>query len=137
MDNHKPFIIVVDDDNEDRYLLHSSFAELGLDDNVKYFGDALQFMRYMELISSLPVHPSLFLLDYRMPYMHGKGLLTYLKVNSAFRDVPVVVFSSEVLDADTKEKLADLGVSACYQKGLTQEEIIESLREMLKMALPV
>jgi CheY-like chemotaxis protein len=136
MDLQKPFIVVVDDDDEDRYLLNHSFIEIELDDNVKFFGDALQFIKYTELISSLNVKPSLIILDYKMPYMSGKAVLTYLKSNEFFREVPVVILSS-CLNEETKAKLFELGVSACYQKGSEFRTLIEDLREIVKYAAPV
>jgi len=136
MDQQKPFIIVVDDDNEDRYLLHYSFNEIGLDENVKFFGDALQFIKYTELISSLNVKPSLIILDYKMPYMNGKAVVNYLKSNVFYKEIPVVILTSELSD-ETRNKLFDLGVTACYEKGLNYEELIADLREILKFAAPV
>jgi CheY-like chemotaxis protein len=136
MDQHKPFIIVVDDDDEDRYLLHYSFNEIGLDENVKFFGDALQFIKYTELISTLNVKPSLIILDYKLPYMNGKAVVYYLKSNAFYKEVPVVILTSELSD-ETRNKLFDLGVTACYQKGVNYEELTEDLREILKFAAPV
>ena len=136
MDLQKPFIVVVDDDDEDRYLLNHSFIEIELDDNVKFFGDALQFIKYTELISSLNVKPSLIILDYKMPYMSGKAVLTYLKSNEFFREVPVVILSS-CLNEETNAKLFELGVSACYQKGSEFKVLIDDLREIVKYAAPV
>ena len=104
MDQQKPFIIVVDDDDEDRYLLHYSFAEIGLDDNVKFFGDALQFIKYTELISSLNVKPSLIILDYKMPYMNGKAVVNYLKSNAFYKEIPVIILSN-LLSEDFLNKL--------------------------------
>ena len=133
MDQHKPFIIVVDDDNEDRYLLHCSFAEMGLDDNVKFFGDALQFIKYTELISSLNVKPSLVILDYKMPYMNGKAVVNYLKSNLFFKDIPVVILTENLSD-DIKSKLSELGVTACYQKG-DYQDLTRDLKEVVKFAV--
>jgi len=136
MDLQKPFIVVVDDDDEDRYLLNHSFIEIELDDNVKFFGDALQFIKYTELISSLNVKPSLIILDNKMPYMSGKAVLNYLQSNEFFREVTVVILSS-CLNEETKAKLFELGVSACYQKGNEFRTLIEDLREIVKYAAPV
>lgn len=136
MDQLKPFIIVVDDDDEDRYLLHYSFAEMGLDDNVKFFGDALQFIKYTELISSLNVRPSLIILDYKMPYMNGKAVVNYLKSNSFFKEIPVV-FLSNAITEETRNKLFDLGVTACYQKGDNYQELSRDLKEIVKFAVLV
>ncbi len=133
MDQHKPFIIVVDDDNEDRYLLHCSFAEMGLDDNVKFFGDALQFIKYTELISSLNVRPSLVILDYKMPYMNGKAVVSYLRSNVFYKDVPVVILT-ETLSEEVREKLAGLGVTACFEKGANYKELFSDLKEIVKIA---
>ncbi|MGZ3957983.1 MAG: response regulator [Flavisolibacter sp.] len=131
-----PFIIVVDDDDDDRYLLHYSFAEIGLEDHVKFFGDALQFIKYTELISSLNVKPSLIILDYRMPYMNGKAVVNYLKSNAFYKEVPVVILTQS-LSEEIKAKLFDLGVTACYEKGKHYEELVVDLKEIVKFAAPV
>jgi len=136
MNQHKPFIIVVDDDDDDRYLLHCSFAEIGLEENVKFFSDALQFIKYTELISSLNVKPSLIILDYKMPHMNGKAVVSYLKSNDFYRDVPVVILTN-TLSEDIKIKLSDLGVTACYQKGPSYPELISDVKEIVKFAVVV
>lgn len=136
MDQNKPFIIVVDDDNEDRYLLNCSFTDLGLEDNVKFFGDALQFIKYTELISSLNVKPSLIVLDYKMPYMNGKAVVDYLKSKPETASIPVVIFST-TLSEEVKDKLHQLGVSACYEKGEDAEQLSNGLREIVKWATPI
>lgn len=133
MDQHKPFVIVVDDDDEDRYLLSHCFSELGLQDNVKFFGDALQFIRYIQLIGGLSIRPSLFILDYRMPYMNGKAVVSYLKESSPFADTPVVILSGELGD-DARHKLLQMGVTACYTKGDSTAALLNDLREMLQLA---
>ena len=136
MDQQKPFIIVVDDDDDDRYLLNCCFTEVGLDENVKFFGDSMQFIKYTDLISSLNVRPSLIILDYKMPYMNGKALVNYLKAKPEFTSIPIVILTHELPD-DTKEKLFELGVTACYQKGSGYEDLVKEVREIVKIALPV
>jgi CheY-like chemotaxis protein len=135
MDQQKPFIIVVDDDDEDRYLLNNSFTEMGLHENVKFFSDALQFIKYTELIGSLNVKPSLIILDYKMPYMNGKAVVSYLKSKSPFTDIPVVILT-EMLSEDIKIKLFELGVTACHQKGAGFDKLTAELREIVKFAIP-
>jgi len=136
MDQQKPFIIVVDDDDEDRYLLHYCFSEIGLDDNVKFFGDALQYIKYMELIDSLQVKPSLVILDYKMPHMNGKALVNYLKTKASFSEIPLVILSS-TLTPEIIDKLMDMGVTACYQKQSGYEKLRGELEEIIKFATPV
>lgn len=135
MDQQKPFIIVVDDDDEDRYLLNHSFSEIGLEDNVKFFGDALQFIRYAELIGSLNVKPSLVILDYRMPYMNGKAVVNYMKSSEWLKEIPVVILSSELSD-ETRAKLLELGVTACFLKETNYKGLVRDLADIVQYAVP-
>ena len=136
MDPNKPFIIIVDDDEEDRYLFNYCFIELGLQDNIKFFGDALQFIKYAEIISSINVKPSLIILDYKMPKMNGNAVVDYLKNKEEFRNTPLVVLSN-VISEEKKNILLQKGVSACYKKGMNYEELKQELREIVGHALPV
>ncbi|HEX6333541.1 MAG TPA: response regulator [Flavisolibacter sp.] len=136
MDHQKPFIVVVDDDEEDRYLLHCCFNELELSDNVKFFGDPQQFMKYAELLSSLNVRPSLIILDYEMPYMNGKGLVNFLKGHAELNNIPVVILTNLLSDG-VREQLRELGVAASYQKGMNFEALVADMKEILTYAAPL
>jgi CheY-like chemotaxis protein len=136
MDPNKPFIIVVDDDEEDRYLFNYCFTELGLQDNIKFFSDALQFVKYAEMISSLNVKPSLIILDYKMPGMNGNAVVDYLKNKAAFESTPLVILSN-IISEEKKNSLLQRGVSACYKKGMNYEELKQELKEIVGFALPV
>ena len=136
MDPNKPFIIVVDDDEEDRYLFNYCFTELGLQDNVRFFSDALQFVKYADMISSLNVKPSLIILDYKMPGMNGNAVVDYLKNKIEFESTPLVILTN-VLSEEKRTSLLERGVSACYKKGMNYEELKEELKEIVGLALPV
>jgi CheY-like chemotaxis protein len=135
MDQHKPFVIVVDDDDEDRYLLNHSFTEIGLGDNIKFFGDALQFIRYAELIGSLNVKPSLIILDYRMPYMNGKAVVTYLKQSEWLKEIPVVILSNQLTD-DVQSRLLEMGVTACFGKDTDYKALARDLADIVQYTVP-
>lgn len=136
MDPNKPFIIVVDDDEEDRYLFNYCFTELGLQDNIKFFSDALQFVKYAEMISSLNVKPSLIILDYKMPGMNGNAVVDYLKNKKEFTHTPLVILTNTISD-EKKTALLERGVVACYKKGMNYEELKQELKEIVSYALPV
>ncbi len=136
MDPLKPYIIVVDDDEEDRYLFNHCFTEIGLQENVKFFSDALQFVRYAEMISSLNVKPSLVILDYKMPGMNGNAVVNYLKAKPQFENLPLIILTNIISD-EKKNRLLEMGVTACYRKGMNYEELLEELKEIVGYALPV
>lgn len=136
MDPNKPFIIVVDDDEEDRYLFNYCFTEMGLQDNIKFFSDALQFVKYAEMISSLNVKPSLIILDYKMPGMNGNAIVDYLKGKKEFESTPLVILSN-IISEEKRNSLMERGVNACYKKGMNYDELKAELKEIVEFALPV
>ena len=91
-------ILLVDDDEDDRYLTREafhqhfpasrfSFAEDGEDllDFLQYQG------RYTNAAHSLP---ELILLDLNMPRKDGREVLRELKTNERFRHIPIVVLTT-------------------------------------------
>lgn len=91
-------ILLVDDDEDDRYLTREafhqhfpasrfSFAEDGEDllDFLQYQG------RYTNAAHSLP---ELILLDLNMPRKDGREALRELKANERFRHIPIVVLTT-------------------------------------------
>jgi CheY-like chemotaxis protein len=136
MDPNKPFIIVVDDDEEDRYLFNYCFTELGLQDNIKFFSDPVQFVKYAEMISSLNVKPSLIILDYKMPGMNGNAVVDYLKSKTEFENTPLVILST-IISEEKRDSLLRRGVTACYKKGMNYDELKQEIKEIVGFALPV
>jgi CheY-like chemotaxis protein len=136
MDQQKPFIVIVDDDDEHRYLLHCCFTELELHHNVKFFEDALQFVTYAKMLSSVNVRPSLFILDYSIPHISGTALVSFLKEDAFLQGVPVVILSN-TLTPEIREKMEEVGAAACYQKGGNFQALVSDIREIVAFAAPV
>ena len=44
----KPFILIADDDQEDRYLLHTAFEEIGLSNDIHLVENGLQVFSYLD-----------------------------------------------------------------------------------------
>ncbi len=64
---------------------------LGIDNELIYFEDPVQAIEWLNSGND----PALIITDIRMPKMNGKEFLHYLKNNYIFKDIPVVILSSE------------------------------------------
>ena len=64
---------------------------LGKDNELVYFEDPVRAIEWLNEGNE----PALIISDIRMPKMTGSEFLAYLKSNSLFKDIPVVMLSSE------------------------------------------
>jgi CheY-like chemotaxis protein len=89
---------MVDDDDIARYLLRGLFASSGY-----------RFMEANGGIEGLRVarksKPNLIILDLQMPDMSGFEVLDALKRDPETREIPVVIYTSHVLDSEERARL--------------------------------
>jgi chemosensory pili system protein ChpA (sensor histidine kinase/response regulator) len=69
--------------------------------------------------------------DLEMPRLDGFGLLERMRASQHLADQPVVVCSSR-LDAETRGRLAPLGVAGYLPKPFAPGELLASLRPWLE-----
>src|SRR5688572_11811191 len=92
------FVLIIDDDTEDRELFHEAIGEV--DSSIKCYtakdGKEALSMMTRELV----VLPDYIFLDINMPVMNGRECLTEIKKNSKLRAIPVIMYSTT---SDTNE----------------------------------
>ncbi len=91
-------ILIVDDDEISRYLLKAVLANSGYRILEAFGGiEGLRMARETK--------PDLVILDLSMPDLSGFDVLNELKQDPATRPIPVVIYTSQVLDIDERERL--------------------------------
>ena len=91
-------VLVVDDEEVARYLITQSLPAPAFEVHAAASGEAgLQHARH--------THPDVILLDLVMPDMDGPAVLAALRADPGLRDTPVVLVTSQVLDADSDAAL--------------------------------
>ncbi len=108
-------ILLVEDDADDRYIMHLAFTELNYTEQVKVFNSGEEIFRYLQNLPHSSLYPSLLVLDYNMPGMNGGEVLMRLKMDDALAQIPVVMYSTGMKQLETK--LKGLGASYCFEKG--------------------
>ena len=105
------FVVMLEDDSDDRYLTTETLSELRIDIPVKYFSSSRELMRFLYGNAK----PSLILLDYNSTPENAKQLLARIKMDSNLNEIPVVILSDNDLAAYKNECYA-LGASSFIKK---------------------
>jgi CheY-like chemotaxis protein len=120
-----PQIWIIDDDDE---MIHAVELMLKLlDCTVSAYRSAR--IAVQDLMQGK--RPDAVLLDINMPEVSGIDMLEFLRRQESFKDIPVVMLSSETTDVQVDQAMA-LGANAFVFKPVS----IDELEEAIKTALP-
>jgi len=106
-DMEKPTLLIVDDEPTIHIILK---ALLGKHYNLRFASDAQQAI---DILSEESVY--LLLLDIQMPDLSGLELLESLMLDSAYREIPVIIFTGKVTEEREKKALM-LGAATFISK---------------------
>jgi signal transduction histidine kinase/CheY-like chemotaxis protein len=76
-------------------------------------------------------HPRLIFLDLMMPDVNGYAVLDSLKEDAATRNIPVIVYTSKVLDKHERKRILDKAASILMKDALSTEIVADSMRQAL------
>lgn len=128
----EPDVLVVDDSAAIRKILQRVLRQTGMAiSTIHEAGDG------QEALEILKVHkPALILTDINMPKMDGLQFLAALKASGEWRDIPVVMITTEGGEAKVGEAVK-LGAAGYVRKPFTADQIKEKLAGILEPALPL
>ncbi len=137
MENRKPVVILMaDDDEDDREFALKALQENRLINELRFVEDGEELLDYLNRRGrytdpkSSP-RPGLILLDLNMPRMDGREALRELKSNPALRQIPVVVLTTSKADKDIIRSY-DLGANCFIAKPVTFEGLVEVMKVLNK-----
>ena len=123
-----PRILIVEDSPTMRSLLTSSLEEL--EGVVKITEASSGF----EALRQLPRGTyDLVVTDINMPDINGLELVSFIKNNDGYREIPLIIVSTEGSDRDRAKGL-ELGADAYMVKPFEPEDLRETARELLRRA---
>ena len=128
-----PFeILIVDDDEDDRYFINEAFIEIGYGAEVKKFITGKDLLHYLQQIDQ-SLYPSLIVLDDQLPGLDSLDILSILKADPLYRHIPVIVYSG-ILSPARKKELLIHGAHAYIEKGISMSDTIHIAQELKEMA---
>ena len=130
MNKLQPWILLIDDDEDDLKLFSSGLEMKGV--KVKAFDSSTKALFYLTLREGDMELPSLIILDYNMPKKNGQRVLRAIKDNKSTKDIPVVMYSTS-MSGVLKTQLLAAGALDCFAKPWTQHELnchVEKFQEL-------
>jgi two-component system response regulator len=119
-------ILVVDDDEEDRFIIQDGFSEVGAEDIVHFEDNGEKALQYLEDSYSQKDLPCLIILDLNMPRLNGTQTLRAIKSDERFNNIHVLIYSTS-LNKIEKEQCMLLGAEEYIIKPLTFAESLEKV----------
>ncbi len=98
-------VLVIEDNADDRELLHRQLLKSGIDSQVKFIAngqDALDFLTGSENAEVASKLIAIFL-DINLPSLNGLELLRRIRAKEGLRNLPVIVMTSSNAPSDMQE----------------------------------
>lgn len=128
-------ILLADDDLEDRFIMQDAFNTINLPEVPLLVEDGEKVLEYLsETHRNEGVLPSLIVLDLNMPRLSGTQTLRELKSLDAYKDIPVIIFSSS-LNVIEMHECKQLGALSYMVKPFTYEEYLLSAQHFYDFCL--
>lgn len=118
-------VIVADDLEANRILLHSILEEVGLEVH-----EASNGKEAIELSAS--IHPDILLMDLVMPIVDGIEAIQLIRNMNGLETLPIVVISANTSEED-KQKSEQAGANAFIPKPIDQIILFNQLEKLLKL----
>ncbi|MGC9384409.1 MAG: HD domain-containing phosphohydrolase [Kosmotogaceae bacterium] len=118
-------VLIIDDIDENRYLLHSLFKNH--DWNVIEACDGADGLEKAQ-----KELPDLIISDLLMPVMDGYTLLRKCKESEQLKEIPFVVYTATYTDQQDKQLAFDLGADAFIIKPMDPKEFMEKIDDLLE-----
>jgi len=128
----EPDVLVVDDSAAIRKILQRVLRQTGM--AIKTIHEAGDGQEALEILKAHK--PALVLTDINMPKMDGLQFLAAVKAVDHWRDIPVVMITTEGGEAKVGEAVK-LGAAGYVRKPFTADQIKEKLAGILEPALPL
>lgn len=132
-----PYILIVDDDEDDQLFLTSAILETMPGAIVKPLCDGTQAVDLLTKPGALSsALPDLIFLDINMIKLCGQKTTAILKKDEHLKHVPVIILTTSSSEGQKQELLA-AGADAFYTKPYNINDLKQIVREVAQKWLPV
>ena len=129
----KLFILIAEDDADDRFLFKTAFEEKGYKDRIEFVENGIELWKFLQNISEKELnqktYPSFILLDLNMPKKDGREVLREIKQHPEFKKIPVVVFTTTNSENEVK-RCYELGANTYVVKPVSFDSLLKVVEEI-------
>ncbi len=130
MQNDYIYIVLADDDEDDRLFFTDAFGELKINTKVDTFSDGVELMNYLNKEDT--VLPNVLFLDLNMPKKTGIECLNEIKANSKMSEIAIVIYSTSASEEDI-EKTFVMGANIYIKKPDSFKKLKQVLSEVVSI----
>jgi two-component system response regulator len=120
------FILIAEDDADDRFLLQAAFEENGFSDKLHFVGNGVEVLDFLESLKDVSEYPRFILLDLNMPKKDGREVLRELKNHHSLNTIPVVIFSTTNNEQEMR-RCYELGANSYITKPNSFESLLKTV----------
>jgi two-component system response regulator len=120
-------VLQVEDNPADVQLTSQAFEECGFPASIFHLAsgwECIDFIKRQGRFERVQVSPDLVLLDLNLPGIHGRELLRFMREHPAYRQLPIIVMSTEASRPAVQECLRlanDFVVKLCAWDSFKRE----------------
>ncbi len=122
------FILIAEDDADDRFLLQAAFQENGFVDKLHFVENGVELMDFLRDIlvdgQEPKLLPKFVLLDLNMPKKDGREVLREIKQHPELKKIPVVIFSTTNNEQEMR-RCYELGANSYITKPNSFEHLLK------------
>ena len=128
MSNSKPTILLVEDNDEDVFLLRRALKKVNVDCTLHSAVDGEEAINYLRGTgkyvdrSAFPM-PALVLLDLKLPYVNGFEVLAWTATQPSCKDLRIIILTSSGEERD-RGMAEQFGIAEYFLKPPTHELIV-------------
>lgn len=124
------YILIAEDDADDRFLLQAAFEENGFNDKLYFVENGVEVIEYLNNHTSENQKennfPRFILLDLNMPKKDGREVLKELKQHPKLKKIPVVIFSTTNNEQEMR-RCYELGANSYITKPNSFESLLKTV----------
>ena len=137
----QPTILIVEDTEDDRLLAKIGLKAANLPFSFEFVCDGYEAMQYLERKEqyadrAIYSEPCVLITDLKMPRVDGFALLSWIRNNPIWTRLPVIVWSSSMLEED--QRAADVCGADAYvtksMQGRVPADLVRAIRDCTAVA---
>lgn len=124
-------ILLVEDDQDDVELMQDALKDNGIQFKLDVVKQGDKVIPFLKMCKNFP---NVILLDLNLPKMHGREVLSRIKLSEDFKHIPVAILTTSSSQAE-KEFCLSAGATHFLTKPSTVDGFNKTIEEIVKIAL--